>query len=335
MNFAYCLCPSLTNAHSNVDSLDELAMNVISKKASIIIDNYNILMDEYSNQLTIQNIQSFEFFEKLLSRHQDKIIKSDYIPMDVKIDDESLASPKIVFDITAKTKTTRAKYIICQNDALYSDLEEDAFRHRVSVITSNDEICSEFPDYRVHIVSGRLKKQISFSLRTIADRQYFKTASEDECNDQIRDLLTNAGYLIKDQTRRGVSQNGYSPGEIDLLVYCGNEPYAIIEAMILDSVNKSYIHSHIDKALTKYDSHGLKDFYILVYYRGADFNSFAKRYYEHISTLTQLNGNPASPVSLEGYELAEATFNGYREIQCFGERRGYNINCTHMLIDQS
>lgn len=331
MNFAYCLCPSLAVANQDVDSFDELAMSVISKKANIILDDYNILMDQYSNLLTDQNVRSFDFFERLLSRHQNRIIKSEYTP------DEDLNNnvpPEVVLDITTKTKTTRAKYIICTNDELYSDLEDDVFKNRVSVITPQDEICSAYPDFRVHITPARLKKQVAFSLRSMADRDIYRSASEDECNDQVRDLLNNAGYLVHDQTRRGVSARGYSAGEIDLMVLCGNQPYAIIEAMIVTSVNRAYIHTHINKSLTKYDNIGLRDFYILVYYRGANFDDFSNRYFDYVSTLTTLNGNAESPVSLAEHEISPPVFTGYREINSIGFRRGVQINCTHMIIDQ-
>jgi hypothetical protein len=334
MNFAYCICPSITNSNLDIDNLDELAMNVLSKKASIIIDRYNILMAQYSNQLTEQNVESFEFFEKLLQRHHSRVIESEYAPAEpLEFEDDNLP-PKIVLDITSAAKTTRAKYIICQNDSLYSDFESEAFENRLSVITATDEICSAYPDFRVHIEPLRLKKQISFSLRSMADRQCFKKSSEDECNDQIRDLLINGGYLVKDQTRRGVAQSGYSVGEVDLMVYCGNEPYAIIEAMILTSVNTGYIHSHMNKALTKYDNLGLRDCYILVYYRGANFNEFSTRYFSYVSTLTTLNGNPTSPVTIESHSMSEPIYSGYREINSIGRRRDVSINCIHMLIDQ-
>lgn len=331
MNFAYCICPSA--AKSQLGDIDEIAMRAITKKAKIIIDDCNILMENYSRKLSQNNTESFSLFEKIIIKHKDKIINSHFTP-DVNFNPDDDLKPIKLVEIATNAKTTRAKGIICNDESEYSPLEESIFQNRISVITTQDELCSEYPGYRTHINSHRLTEHLSFCLRSLHDRNIFNQASEDECNDQIRDLMASNGYLIKDQTRRGVSNKGYAAGEVDLLVECGKEPYAIIEGILVDSRKSAYIKTHISKAMTKYDNVGLRDFYILVYYRGKNFSSFTDKYQQLINDFTNISGNKTSPVTMHKTTKSEIRNSGYREFVCLGERREVQIKCTHMLIDQ-
>ena len=331
MNFAYCICPSIASATDN--SIDDLAMRAFTKEASIIIDKYNILLSNYSENLSEDNVQSFRIFELLLMKNTDKVIKSSFVPPDTDIKSIT-SSPKLLVDITNNATTVRAKSIICYDDAAFAHLDKEVFDNRISIITSKEEICSDFPDYRIHIDPLRLSSHLSSCLRNMSDRSIFRQATEDECNDQIRDMMTCCGYQIKDQTRRGVSTRGYSAGEVDLSVECGSEPYAIIEGLILDSVNQQSITTHITKALTKYDNIGLRDFFILTYYRGSNFSDFSVRHMNFISGLSTITGNLNSPVHMQEHHLSDIRNSGYREIVSLGFRRDTPIKCTHMLIDQ-
>lgn len=331
MNFAYCICPSATTVSGN--SIDDLAIRMFGKDAAIILDDYNILLTDYSRAISDNNVDSFSLFERLLMKYSNKVIRSSFTP-NQDYNPDIMVEPDILVDITSQSQTVRAKSIICLDDATFSHLEDDIFKNRISIITTTDEICSDFPDYRVHIDPSRLSSHLSTCIRTLCDRDFLKRASEDDCNDQIRDMMTCCGYLIKDQTRRGVSTRGYSAGEVDLEVCCGNEPYAIIEGLILDSVNRDSITTHVTKALTKYDNIGLRDFFILVYYRGGNFADFAVRYNNFISGLTPISGNHNSPVEMQQHTMSEIRNTGYREIVSLGIRRNIQIKCTHMLIDQ-
>lgn len=102
-------------------------------------------------------------------------------------------------------------------------------------------------------------------------------ASEDERNDYIRDMLDREEYVIKDQTRRGLSSSGVSSGEIDILVEKDNYPFTVIEALILKSLNKDYLGKHLDKIYT-YDTTGDYFNVCLVYAECRDFASFWEKY---------------------------------------------------------
>lgn len=106
-------------------------------------------------------------------------------------------------------------------------------------------------------------------------------ASEDERNDYIRDMLDREDYVIKDQTRRGLSASGESSGEIDILVEKENFPFTVIEALILNSLNKEYLGKHLDKIYT-YDTTGNQFNVCLVYAEVKNFASFWEKYCEFV-----------------------------------------------------
>lgn len=106
----------------------------------------------------------------------------------------------------------------------------------------------------------------------------FIDASEDERNDYIRDMLDrDAEYVIKDQTRRGLSASGALSGEIDILVEKDNFPFTVIEALILKSLNKDYLGKHLDK-IYSYDTTGNLFNVCLVYAECKEFASFWEKY---------------------------------------------------------
>lgn len=102
-------------------------------------------------------------------------------------------------------------------------------------------------------------------------------ATEDERNDYIRDMLGRYDYVIKDQTRRGLSSTGISSGEIDILVEIGKTPFTIIEALNLKSLNKDYLAKHLNK-IYNYDTTGNLFNVCLVYAELKEFASFWEKY---------------------------------------------------------
>lgn len=106
---------------------------------------------------------------------------------------------------------------------------------------------------------------------------------ENQINDYIRDLLEARGYSqIRDQSRHGVSSNGENAGEVDLLLKRNDREVAIIEGLKLDSINKSYIKEHIDKAVVNYNPLGTPTF-LIAYVGAANFAGFWNRLYSYLT----------------------------------------------------
>lgn len=112
-------------------------------------------------------------------------------------------------------------------------------------------------------------------------RRLYVNATEDERNDFIADLLETNGYRLKDQTRRGSSAVGKSSGEVDIFIEKNSMPFTIIEALNLDSLNTSYLNTHLDK-IYSYDTTGNVFNVCLSYVKVKDFGSFWDKYCAHV-----------------------------------------------------
>lgn len=108
-------------------------------------------------------------------------------------------------------------------------------------------------------------------------------ATEDERNDYIRDMLEQNGYVIKDQTRRGLSATGISSGEVDVFVEKDKSPFTIIEALNLSYMNTDYLADHLNKIYT-YDTNGNLFNVCLVYAEVKNFASFWEKYCNYVKS---------------------------------------------------
>lgn len=147
--------------------------------------------------------------------------------------------------------------------------------HRINEGTSllsdklNDTAITEFINRLYHIC-----------IKLQGNAKYIN-AKEDERNDYIRDMLDQYNYVIKDQTRRGLSSTGISSGEVDIFVEKNKIPFTIIEALILKSLDKDYIAKHLNKIYT-YDTTGNLFNVCLVYAELKNFASFWEKYCDYI-----------------------------------------------------
>lgn len=105
-----------------------------------------------------------------------------------------------------------------------------------------------------------------------------KCFTEDEINDLIRFGLEMKNYLAYDQRRGGESETGKNPGERDIVIKNNGRIEAIVEALIVDSVESKKIKSHYNKLNEKYDTTGNKINYLLCYYKGSSLNVFYEKY---------------------------------------------------------
>ncbi|MDE5772328.1 MAG: hypothetical protein K2I06_12010 [Ruminococcus sp.] len=133
----------------------------------------------------------------------------------------------------------------------------------------NDKSINEFIERLYHIC-----------IKLQGNAKYIN-AKEDEHNDYIRDMLGQYDYVIKDQTRRGLSSMGISSGEVDILVEKDKFPFTIIEALNLKSLDTDYLAKHLNKIYT-YDTTGNLFNVCLVYAELKNFASFWEKYCNYI-----------------------------------------------------
>ncbi len=120
--------------------------------------------------------------------------------------------------------------------------------------------------------------------RMCLNYSYNKDCSENELNDYFRDMLFAKGYKeVKDQTRHGISVSGKEAGEVDILLTKDAKEIAIFEGLKLDSINKSYISTHINKAIINYNALGTATF-IVSYVSVSDYKTFWEKFSAYIAS---------------------------------------------------
>ena len=108
---------------------------------------------------------------------------------------------------------------------------------------------------------------------------------EDKRNRRIRDDLQILGYVVHDQTQRGLSGTGRGIGELDLQIFNDRkEPWTIIEALRVSSGTKTEWNKHLDKLVENYNYFGAPCLYLLTYVDSnvRDFQRIWEGYQLHI-----------------------------------------------------
>ncbi len=109
-----------------------------------------------------------------------------------------------------------------------------------------------------------------------------KESTENSINDYFRDMLFVKGYNeVKDQTRHGISVSGKDAAEVDILLTKKGKEIAIFEGLKLDNINKSYIATHIDKAIINYNALGTATF-VVSYVNVEDYEAFWEKFSSYI-----------------------------------------------------
>lgn len=152
-------------------------------------------------------------------------------------------------------------------------------------------------------------------------------SKEDSRNKFLANEFSLDKYYIKDQPHWGRSATGKSIGRPDIKVEDDNgNTLAICEALILKSMNCSYIDKHVKK-LFRYDLSGLESNFIIVYSEANDFLSLWHKYLSHIHEI-----DLEYPIIGEIQEVST----GYGEIRLAisqHNRQGTTSNLYHLFIN--
>lgn len=193
------------------------------------------------------------------------------------------AKEKSIFSVNLKKQIPIKKILGIVEDEIDSELIiEYCQQHEDVTYQLVNSMLAEMHSHRIY---EELQRDIEECCMKIQGNSLqILQGKENDRNTYLRDLLSiNKKYVLCDQTLNGLSAKKKSAGELDLLIRdCKQRPLAILEALTLDSVNKSYISEHIDK-LFSYDTWGLENNYIVCYVeKTKTFKEFCERYKEYI-----------------------------------------------------
>lgn len=129
-------------------------------------------------------------------------------------------------------------------------------------------------------ITAFIKELYNVCVKLQGNAKYI-SATEDERNDYVRDMLEQRNYEISDQTRRGISATGKASGEVDIFVKKDGNPFTVIEALNLSSLDRTYLSTHLNK-IYSYDTTGNVFNVCLSYVTVKDFNSFWEKYMDYV-----------------------------------------------------
>ncbi len=137
---------------------------------------------------------------------------------------------------------------------------------------------------------------------------------EDALNRKVRDLLEMAletsGYVVQDQTQRGLGKKMEKPGELDILIKKNGLSIAIIEGLL--HREKDWLYQHIEKAIGRYNTSGCRMIYILEYVRGVDFNQIVGNSDENFRTYPGLDYGNEFDTTLDSVRVFEGMIGAKR-----------------------
>ena len=136
----------------------------------------------------------------------------------------------------------------------------------------------------------------------------YASFDEDGLNREVRNFIDSAitrfGYTIADQTQQGLS--GSKPGELDIRINKNGIPVAIYEGLI--HKDRSWLYSHVEKAIGKYNQSGCKAVYVVEFSRNKGFGGFWDTAMENVDEHPKIQNIVEVNTVLNGVKMLKGTF---------------------------
>jgi len=329
MPSAYCICPGFIANHIS----DPLVFNnvffgtLLLSDDQVITDENGRLKLEYGKAVE-HDQNAFSLYKiwmnQLEARNDGKWLKTPTIL--------SSSVEKTVYESISKAVTTFDKNILTSQNERYSPFLKEMKRQRISLFNLQNLTAST-----VHRVSRRkisfdeLSYDIGWVLHRLA-RTNSKGSTEDDYNDHLRNLLLSSKYEVKDQTREGYSSTGLSAGELDLIVEENGFLFTIIEAMILSSLDASYVDKHYIKVVNNYNPLQANKTFLITYYTGSNFEQWWSRYSTYISSFDSNKFDLDGDVSIFRTDVESTLYPNLKKLTQHFYVDGVHNFCVHYAI---
>lgn len=200
---------------------------------------------------------------------------------------------KHAIDITFEGPSKSIKYLSAKESVL-SEAMDKAIKSSESGLLIRklyffEEDADDLPETNedrlnadVETARSVLNDLIQIGERVSLNSLFNRDSTENNINDYFRDMLFAKGYdEVKDQTRHGISVGGKDAAEVDILLTKEGKEIAIFEGLKLDSVNKAYIKTHIDKEIINYNALGTATF-VVSYVSVSDYKTFWEKFSDYV-----------------------------------------------------
>ncbi|QLG89010.1 hypothetical protein HQ393_12600 [Chitinibacter bivalviorum] len=244
---------------------------VPSSKIFTLLDNQNIILDHYHNEMKSNPSDMVRSWLDLISKCQlvRKIqIGTNNTEIQAVIDaviENSIGQRRFV---TTKEYDNDYKHTLLINNVTLmttKDIEEEEECAAPIATPTCNEIVLDICDSLIEMIQRK---------------QTYKL--EDLHNDSLALRLANCHkYQVLDQSRQGESASGKGAGELGIFIksYSGS-PLSIIEAVRSNSCGRKdeNLAAHLSKLMNNYDQVGFKANFFVIYCEAASFNDYAQNY---------------------------------------------------------
>ncbi|MDE7178467.1 MAG: hypothetical protein K2O59_11705 [Lachnospiraceae bacterium] len=321
-----------TNIYVMIKDMVEKIAEYIKKRENIEnqlekyknIEKYYCLYEKLKNEAEKGNSKQCKAIRKVLIEAQAyKEVKEDILDTKIKKDLKRIGQWKRqYFSHFEKDDANKKHYLELQKS------KQDIENELNSIWDNWENIMKERRrEKRKNSEVTILQDLLAACVKLQSNSTYFKI-SENKRNDFIRDLLKMAKYDVIDQTRRGSSLVGKCAGEVDILIEEDCLPVTIIEALNLDSLNTSYLDSHIDKIFS-YDTVGNIFNIVLSYVSVSNFSEFCEKYSKHIKEYQY-------PYSLSSFDdsfrVEDFPYSDIRVMKTVHNRNGCDTVLYHVCV---
>lgn len=229
-----------------------------------LIDDYRyqVLLNQWYEQHSIR----IKFLLALIFEERVQVFKGDLNRLDG--DDLEYTLMKKCFNIEVKHQVNLDD--LCPNPDMISLFLLTQFSQRSL--------------YHYEKEKEQLLQAILYSVREVQSKHRVFNNNEDQFNSVIHSILSRE-FRVENQSQRGVSLTGKTPGELDVKVFTlkDNYPLAIIEGLVINTIDSDYISKHLDKLTVNYDPNGLSRNYAVIYAKTDKFTELWSRYLEFVS----------------------------------------------------
>lgn len=244
-------------------------LNLNNRQFGELIEEYSNI-DVYSDPQYIPELSKAKKLRKFWNTESDSVVGQVILEL---------------LRIREKTNKSRSK----DDSSFTDDLADEAKRIEKIANAMVGNFADTFPteaerfEADLSAANSVLNDLIFVGQKLCTNAAYNENTDEDTINDYLRDMLCSKGYdETKEQTRHGISYNGKSAGEVDILITKEGDEIALIEGLKLNCVDTANIDKHIDKAINNYNALGTATF-IVTYVSATDFGAFWEKYFDYIS----------------------------------------------------
>lgn len=200
-----------------------------------------------------------------------------------------------------------------------------------SMILSNsklfEDLFNQFLNSKEELFENDIVYDVLNAAYTMQQNKHYWNVDEDTRTKQLLELL-HKDYYTKDQPRYGRSTVGKKAGSVDGVITINNKEY-FIEAFNLDSLVRKTIKTHIDKLENYYDSKGIKEKFIIIYYnlKTNTFPKAAEKYKKYIT-----NEHNFIYSRIKELEEIQVEYTDSRLFKTYHKREGKTVVLYHLLL---